>query len=112
LSDSLKTTAEDLAALAEILELPKFSQLCQEVIDLLATMPIDLLPQLTSTTLSAWRRSQALVLTGNTNNLPNQLELPPSLRKALINNNPALNLAPPESDPAQAKPRCDRSRQS
>jgi chemotaxis protein histidine kinase CheA len=79
LAENLKITAEDLAAMAEILELPQFQQLCQQVADLVKTIPVDRIKQLTSTTLSAWRRSQALVLTGNINTMPSQLELPDDL---------------------------------
>jgi chemotaxis protein histidine kinase CheA len=80
LAESLKTTAEDLAAMAEILELLQFHQLCQQVIELVETLPIDRIQQLARTTLSAWRRSQALVLTGNIQIMPKQLELPESLQ--------------------------------
>ncbi|AFY69545.1 CheA signal transduction histidine kinase [Thalassoporum mexicanum PCC 7367] len=95
LAESLKSTAEDLAALAEILELPKFNRLCEQVIDLANTIPVDRIPQLASTTLSTWRRSQALVLTGNTNAMPGELELPSSLKEALHN---ADNAAEVEAD--------------
>ena len=74
LREYLLTTAVELSGLGEILELPAFSSLCQSVIEHLETNP-EQLEEIAQSALQEWRRSQALVLIGQTDVLATSLEL-------------------------------------
>ena len=74
LAEELKLSAQELGGLGEILELPAFFSLCQSVIDLVENNP-ERVKAIAETAIQEWRRSQALVLIGQTEVLPNILEL-------------------------------------
>ena len=74
LREYLLTTAIELSGLGEILELPAFSSLCQSVITHLETNP-EQLEEIAQSALNEWRRSQALVLIGQTDVLATSLDL-------------------------------------
>ncbi|MDJ0690203.1 MAG: response regulator [Xenococcaceae cyanobacterium MO_188.B32] len=74
LREYLLTTATELSGLGEILELPAFSSLCQSVIEHLETNP-EQLEEIAQAALQEWRRSQALVLIGQTDVLATSLDL-------------------------------------
>lgn len=61
--------ALELAGLGEMLELPAFSSLCTSISQVLERQP-EAIPQLAPEILQHWRRSQALVLTGQIDGLP------------------------------------------
>ena len=74
LAEELKLSAQELSGLGEILELPAFFSLCQSVIDLVESNP-ERVGAIAETALQEWRRSQALVLIGQTEVLPETLQL-------------------------------------
>ena len=75
LREYLLTTATELSGLGEILELQAFSSLCQSVIEHLEANP-EQLEEIARAALQEWRRSQALVLIGQTEVLATSLDLP------------------------------------
>ncbi|GAB4523989.1 MAG: hybrid sensor histidine kinase/response regulator [Pleurocapsa sp.] len=74
LAAELLEAAQELSGLGEMLELPAFAELCNSVIAHIETTPEQLLP-IAETAVREWRRSQALVLIGQVDVIPNQLEL-------------------------------------
>jgi two-component system, chemotaxis family, sensor histidine kinase and response regulator PixL len=77
LYDELVISAEELGGLAEMVELPALGQLCQSVLAHLTAQPHQL-RSIAALALAAWRRTQAMVLIGQTTNLPSEIELPGS----------------------------------
>jgi two-component system, chemotaxis family, sensor histidine kinase and response regulator PixL len=77
LYDELIVTAEELGGLAEMVELPAFGALCQSVLAHLTGQPHQI-RSIAKLALTAWRRTQAMVLIGQTTNLPTEIELPGS----------------------------------
>jgi chemosensory pili system protein ChpA (sensor histidine kinase/response regulator) len=73
LEEELSIMAQELGGLGEMLQLEAFTQLCESVIQHLETVP-DAVSEIARAALAAWRRSQALVLVGQTNSLPTQLD--------------------------------------
>ena len=74
LQEYLLTTATELSGLGEILELPAFSSLCQSVIQHLDNNP-EQIETIALAALQEWRRSQALILIGQTDVLATSLDL-------------------------------------
>ena len=74
LFEELNLAAQELSGLGEMLELPAFSSLSQSVMDRVATNP-DAVKAIAQSAIQEWRRSQALVLVGQTEVLPETLEL-------------------------------------
>jgi two-component system, chemotaxis family, sensor histidine kinase and response regulator PixL len=70
----LKIAAQELDGLGEMLELSAFSSLCQSVITQVEATP-ERVNSIAQTAIQEWRRSQALVLIGQTEVLPNTLEM-------------------------------------
>ncbi len=77
LYDELIIVGEELGGLAEMLELPALGNLCQSVLTHLTAQPHQV-RSIASLALAAWRRTQAMVLIGQTANLPGEIELPGS----------------------------------
>lgn len=74
LQEYLLTTATELGGLGEILELSAFSSLCQSVIEQIETNP-EQIETIAQAALQQWRRSQALILVGQTEVLASSLDL-------------------------------------
>ena len=74
LSRDLLSAAQELSGLGEMLELEPFCELCQSVIEQIEQIPeqVEIIAQ---AAIEEWRRSQALVLVGQTEVLPTALEL-------------------------------------
>jgi chemotaxis family two-component system sensor histidine kinase/response regulator PixL len=72
LEEELSIMAQELGGLGEMLQLDAFTQLCESVLQHLETAPDQLL-ETAQKALSAWRRSQALVLVGQVNSLPTSI---------------------------------------
>lgn len=70
----LNLAAQELSGLGEMLELPAFFSLCQSVINLVEATP-EQVTTIAQAAIQEWRRSQALVLIGQTDVLPQELEL-------------------------------------
>ncbi|MDJ0844513.1 hybrid sensor histidine kinase/response regulator [Crocosphaera sp.] len=66
--------AQELEGLGQMLELNAFSALCQSIIQGIETYP-EAMPTVANLALEAWRRSQAMVLTGQQEMLPTALNL-------------------------------------
>ena len=77
LEEELNVAAQELSGLGEMLELPAFFSLCESVIESLTNFP-EQIREIAETALAEWRRSQALVLIGQTEVLPDKIELPES----------------------------------
>jgi two-component system, chemotaxis family, sensor histidine kinase and response regulator PixL len=77
LSDELLVATEELGGLAEMVELPAFASLCRSVSIHLESQPHQII-QVAALAIAAWRRTQAMVLIGQTTNLPIEIELPGS----------------------------------
>lgn len=74
LLEELLLAAQELQGLGEMLDLPAFGELCESVIEQIEANPEQLL-EIAQIALQEWRRSQALVLIGQVEVLPNRLEL-------------------------------------
>jgi two-component system, chemotaxis family, sensor histidine kinase and response regulator PixL len=77
LYDELVVSAEELGGLAEMVELPALGRLCESVLVHLKSQPHQI-RAIAALALAAWRRTQAMVLIGQTGNLPGEIELPGS----------------------------------
>ncbi|MDJ0617313.1 MAG: hybrid sensor histidine kinase/response regulator [Calothrix sp. MO_192.B10] len=76
LREEVNIMAMELGGLGEMLQLEAFAQLCQSISDRLSTAPSsDDVAEIATAALAAWRRSQALVLTNQLDNLPRQIAL-------------------------------------
>lgn len=96
LREEFKLTSQEFACLGEMLELPAFSRLCEEISQTLAAEDIDL-REVTAAALDVWRRSQALVLVGQFQALPNHFEiLPHDIFESLLPNHDISEILPSE----------------
>jgi two-component system, chemotaxis family, sensor histidine kinase and response regulator PixL len=77
LYDELVVGAEELCGLAQMLELAPLASLCESVLAHLTTQPHQT-RAIAALALTAWRRTQAMVLIGQIANLPIEIELPGS----------------------------------
>ena len=77
LYDELVVSAEELGGLAEMVELPALGRLCESVLVHLKSQPHQI-RAIAALAIAAWRRTQAMVLIGQTGNLPDSIELPGS----------------------------------
>jgi two-component system, chemotaxis family, sensor histidine kinase and response regulator PixL len=77
LFDETIVSAEELDGLAQMLELPALSSLCQSVIAHLTAQPHQT-RTIAKLAIAAWRQTQAMVLIGQMGNLPIEIELPGS----------------------------------
>ncbi len=77
LADELLVATEELGGLAEMVELPAFASLCRSVSIHLESQPHQI-DRIATLAVTAWRRTQAMVLIGQTTNLPIEIELPGS----------------------------------
>jgi two-component system, chemotaxis family, sensor histidine kinase and response regulator PixL len=74
LHEEVVIMATELGGLGEMLQLPAFTQLCESVTQHLEAVTCDRIPEIAQLALEAWRRSQALVLTDQLDNLPTEIE--------------------------------------
>jgi two-component system, chemotaxis family, sensor histidine kinase and response regulator PixL len=72
LAEELQITAQELAAFGRIRDLDRFVQLCESVSSQLSLLSPANYPALAQQAIKDWRRSQALVLLGRTEQLPSQ----------------------------------------
>ncbi|MBD2210448.1 hybrid sensor histidine kinase/response regulator [Nostoc linckia FACHB-104] len=75
LQEEVAIMAAELAGLGEMLQLPAFTQLCESVTHHLEAASPDQIEEITRLALQAWRRSQALVLTNQLDQLPTEIKL-------------------------------------
>ncbi|MFN6462605.1 MAG: response regulator [Nostoc sp. DedVER02] len=74
LHEEIVIMAAELGGLGEMLQLGAFSKLCESVTQQLETASSSRIPEIAQLALQAWRRSQALVLTNQLDNLPTELD--------------------------------------
>ncbi|WP_392533301.1 response regulator [Nostoc sp. C117] len=84
LQEEVTIMAAELSGLGEMLQLGAFSKLCESVTQQLATASSDRIPEIAQLALQAWRRSQALVLTNQLDNLPTEIKFASSNQSQLI----------------------------
>ncbi|MEH1810640.1 hybrid sensor histidine kinase/response regulator [Nostoc sp.] len=99
LHEEIAIMAAELGGLGEMLQLPAFSKLCESVTQHLETVSSDVLSttrcandnpsgerisEIAQLALQAWRRSQALVLTNQLDNLPTEIDLGSSQSQLLL----------------------------
>lgn len=83
LGEELEIMAQELGGLGEMLQLDAFTQLCESIISHLQAAP-ERVKEIATFSLSQLRRSQALVLVGQTSSLPRQLEIQ-GITETLVN---------------------------
>ncbi|MEH1785618.1 MAG: hybrid sensor histidine kinase/response regulator [Nostoc sp.] len=84
LHEEIVIMAAELGGLGEMLQLPAFSKLCESVTQHLETVSSERIPEIAQLALQAWRRSQALVLTNQLDNLPTEIDLGSSTQSQLL----------------------------
>ncbi|MEH2114335.1 hybrid sensor histidine kinase/response regulator [Nostoc sp.] len=84
LHEEITIMAAELGGLGEMLQLPAFSKLCESVTQHLETVSSSRIPEIAQLALQAWRRSQALVLTNQLDNLPTEIDLSSSTQSPLL----------------------------
>ena len=77
LREEFELTSQEFGCLGEMLELPAFSSLCEQISSALAAKDNNL-HEVATLALEAWRRSQALVLVGQFQALPDRFAIAPS----------------------------------
>ena len=80
LREEFELTSQEFGCLGEMLELPAFSKLCAEISEALTHEDYDL-QEVTNSALEAWRRSQALVLVGQFQSLPDHFAISTHVQK-------------------------------
>jgi two-component system, chemotaxis family, sensor histidine kinase and response regulator PixL len=75
LKEEVAILAQELEGLGEMLQLESFVQLCQSISQQIESISDDQIVSVAQASLQIWRRTQALVMTGNLANIPR--ELPP-----------------------------------
>ncbi|MCC5662659.1 hybrid sensor histidine kinase/response regulator [Nostoc sp. CHAB 5784] len=75
LHEEVVIMAAELGGLGEMLQLAAFTKLCESVTQQLETVSSSRIPEIARLALQVWRRSQALVLTNQLDNLPTELDL-------------------------------------
>ncbi len=75
LQEEVAIMAAELGGLGEMLQLTAFTQLCESITRHIEAPHPDRVAEIAQLALQAWRRSQALVLTNQRDNLPTDIEL-------------------------------------
>ncbi|MBH8577752.1 hybrid sensor histidine kinase/response regulator [Nostocaceae cyanobacterium CENA369] len=75
LQEEVAIMAAELGGLGEMLELTAFTQLCESIKQHIEAPEPERVPVIAQLALQAWRRSQALVLTNQRDNLPTDIDL-------------------------------------
>ena len=96
LLEELNIAAQELSGLGEMLELPAFSSLSQSVMTQVSTNP-DAVEEIAQAAIQEWRRSQALVLVGQTEVLPEALSLEEAFFADVSDNSDAIEELPDSS---------------
>ncbi len=75
LKEEVAIMAAELGGLGEMLQLEAFTQLCESIAHHVDNAQPDEMEEIARASLTAWRRSQALVLTNQLDSLPTELDL-------------------------------------
>jgi chemosensory pili system protein ChpA (sensor histidine kinase/response regulator) len=87
LREEFALTSQEFGCLGEMLELPAFTSLCEEItqaLEIKDNLPHENLREVTTAALESWRRSQALVLVGQFQALPEHFEISISTTNAIV----------------------------
>ncbi|MBW4426445.1 MAG: hybrid sensor histidine kinase/response regulator [Nostoc desertorum CM1-VF14] len=84
LHEEVVIMAAELGGLGEMLQLAAFTKLCESVTQQLEMVSSSRIPEIAQLALQAWRRSQALVLTNQLDNLPTELDFNSSSTPPLL----------------------------
>ncbi|HEY9739595.1 MAG TPA: chemotaxis protein CheW [Coleofasciculaceae cyanobacterium] len=98
LEEELSIMAQELGGLGEMLQLEAFTQLCESIIQHLEAAPLQV-REIASSALTAWRRSQALVLVGQVNSLPTAIDV-----KYAAASSPTQQVTHPTPTPVTVEP--------
>lgn len=74
LREEVEILAQELGGLGEMLQLSAFTELCTSVTHHMSAAPDECVTEIADLALQAWRRSQALVMTGHLDTLPRAIE--------------------------------------
>ena len=74
LKEEATLLAQELGGLGEMLQLQDFTQLCSSIEQALNRSPLSLIPDVTRSALQTWRRTQALILAGQIDQLPVEID--------------------------------------
>jgi chemotaxis family two-component system sensor histidine kinase/response regulator PixL len=74
LREEIAIASQELGGLGEMLELPAMSQLCQEIETKIQAASPAAVPEIAQQALSAWRQTQVMVIVGQKQSIPRQLE--------------------------------------
>ncbi|MEH2336187.1 hybrid sensor histidine kinase/response regulator [Nostoc sp.] len=75
LHEEVVIMATELGGLGEMLQLAAFTKLCESITQQLEIVSSSRIPEIAQLALQAWRRSQALILTNQLENLPTEIDL-------------------------------------
>ncbi|MEH2309914.1 MAG: hybrid sensor histidine kinase/response regulator [Nostoc sp.] len=75
LHEEVVIMATELGGLGEMLQLAAFTKLCESITQQLEIVSSSRIPEIAQLALQAWRRSQALILTNQLDNLPTEIDL-------------------------------------
>ncbi|MGG6265915.1 hybrid sensor histidine kinase/response regulator [Leptolyngbya sp. AN03gr2] len=101
LKDEATLLAQELGGLGEMLQLQDFTRLCDSIEQSLFTASHHLIPDVTRTALQTWRRTQALILTGQLDQIPTEIdpiETPQTVSTQLVQTMTAPNAIEEDSN--------------
>ncbi len=92
LAEEFTIAAQEFGGLGEMLELPAFTQLCESIVENLRNNP-ERTEAIAYAAMREWRRSQAMVYVGQTENLPTAIDILNSVKKThLVDSEIAIDL--------------------
>jgi chemosensory pili system protein ChpA (sensor histidine kinase/response regulator) len=94
LKEEVAIMAAELGGLGEMLQLEAFTQLCESIAHHLDSAQSDEIEEIARASLTAWRRSQALVLTNQLDSLPTELDLEQTFIQILTHTSTTQELTP------------------
>jgi chemosensory pili system protein ChpA (sensor histidine kinase/response regulator) len=94
LKEEVAIMAAELGGLGEMLQLEAFTQLCESIAHHLDSAQSDEIEEIARASLTAWRRSQALVLTNQLDSLPTELDLEQTFIQILTHASTTQELTP------------------
>jgi two-component system, chemotaxis family, sensor histidine kinase and response regulator PixL len=102
LQEEFAIAAQELAGLGEMLDLPTFRDLCQDISHQVTTADLSQLISRATLAQAAWRQAQALVIIGQRDLIPSTLETdgestPAIPSPSVLDSNPDFALADPDS---------------
>ncbi|TBR59757.1 hybrid sensor histidine kinase/response regulator [Westiellopsis prolifica IICB1] len=94
LKEEVAIMAAELGGLGEMLQLEGFTQLCESIAHHVDNAQPDEMEEIARASLTAWRRSQALVLTNQLDSLPTELDLEQTFIQLSPQQSPTQEITP------------------